>query len=112
TVLTDATRKSLGKGSNEAKLYAARARNMTPFVRAFGGPPGTAEDFDASIEQALFLSNGPLVRSWLAPRAGNLTARLSALSGDALAEELYLSVLSRRPDAGERGEVAEFLKGR
>jgi hypothetical protein len=112
TGLTDVTRKSLGKGANEAKLYAALARNMTPFVRAFGGAPGTAEDFDATIDQALFLSNGALVRSWLAPRAGNLTARLSTLSGDALAEELYLSVLSRRPDAEERREVAEFLKGR
>ena len=31
TGLTDATRKSLGKGANEAKLYSALARNMTPF---------------------------------------------------------------------------------
>ena len=45
---------------------------------------------------------------WLA----NLAAMLKKLSGDALAEELYLSIFSRLPDAEERRETAEFLARR
>jgi hypothetical protein len=112
TGLTDSQRLALGKGATEANLYARLAGNAAPFVTAFGGPPGRAEGFDARVDQALFLANGPVVRSWLAPRPGNLTSRLAALKGDALAEELYLSVLTRRPDAEERQEVTDFLAAR
>jgi hypothetical protein len=81
-------------------------------VRAFAGPPGAA-GFDATIDQALFVANGALIRGLLAPRPGNLIARLVALpTADAVAEELYLSVLTRLPEADERREVAEFLAGR
>ena len=58
------------------------------------------------------MSNGPIVRGWLTPRPGNLVARLQKLPGDAVAEELYLSVLTRLPDAEERRDVAEFLARR
>jgi hypothetical protein len=37
-------------------------------------------------------------------------SRLSALTGDALAEELYLCVLTRKPDADERRRVAVHLE--
>src|SRR5262249_56390524 len=73
---------------------------------------GAPASFEATSDQALFLANGPTVRSWLAPRSGNLTARLAALTGDAVAEELYLSVLTRWPDAEERQEVAAYLAAR
>jgi hypothetical protein len=113
TGLTDAERQALGKGANEAALYARLAGNVAPFVKAFGGPAGKAEEPDARLEQALFLANGPTVRGWLAPRPGNLIDRLSRLAGpDAVAEELYLSVLTRLPDAEERREVADFLTRR
>jgi hypothetical protein len=109
TGLTDSTRLALGKGATETTLYAQLASNVVPFVRTFGGAPGTPQNFDARLDQALFLANGPLVRSWLVPRAGNLTFRLEKLKGDALADELYLSVLTRLPEAEERKEVAVFL---
>ncbi len=112
TGLTDSTRMSLGKGATEAAVYARQAPGVGPFVTAFGSQAGHAEGFDARVDQALFLANGALVRSWLAPRAGSLTFRLAPLKGDALADELYLSVLTRRPDADERREVAEFLSSR
>jgi hypothetical protein len=113
TGLTDAERLALGKGATEAVLHARLAGNLTPFVQAFGARPGHPEAFDARVDQALFLANGPLVRSWLAPRPGNLTFRLAKLAGaDAVAEEVYLSVLTRLPEAEERKEVADFLAGR
>src|SRR5262249_36335369 len=75
TGLTDNMRQALGKGANEATLYARLSGNLTPFINAFGSAPGTAEGFDSRVDQALFLSNGALLRSWLAPRPGALTAR-------------------------------------
>ena len=85
---------------------------MTPFVQQFGGSPGQAASFEARMEQALFVANGTLVRGWLADRPGSLVNRLAKLKGDAVAEELYLSVFTRLPDAEEKKEVAEFLRGR
>jgi hypothetical protein len=105
TGVTRATRQALGKGATEAALYGRLSVNVPTFVRTFGSPAGAAETFDARLDQALFLANGPTVRGWL----GNLSARLRPLSGEALADELYLSVLSRLPDAEERRETAAFL---
>jgi hypothetical protein len=112
TGLVDAERKALGPKSTEAALEARLAPGVAPFVRAFANPPGTPASFDATLDQALFLANGALVRTWLTPRPGNLVDRLSSLSGEAVAEELYLSVLTRRPTADERHVVADFLARR
>jgi hypothetical protein len=113
TGLTDAERQALGKNATEAALYARLSGNVAPFIQSFGGSPGKAEEFDARLEQALFLANGTMLRGWLAPRAGNLTDRLLHLAtADAVAEEVYLSVLTRLPSDEERKEVADFLTAR
>jgi hypothetical protein len=113
TGLTDAERQALGKKATEAALYTRLAGNAAPVVKAFAGQSGKPQEFDASLDQALFLANGPTVRGWLSPRPGNLTDRLSRLTNpDALAEELYLSVFTRLPSAEERKEVVDFLAHR
>jgi hypothetical protein len=113
TGLTDAERLTLGKSATEAALHARLSANEAPFVKTFGNPPGQAQDFDARLDQALFLSNGSIVRGWLAPRSGNLIHRLTLLTNtDALTEELYLSVFTRLPSAEERKEAADFLASR
>lgn len=112
TGLTDVTKAGLGKAASEPAVYSRLAPNVTPFVRAFGSPAGTAASFDARMDQALFLANGPTVRNWLAPRPGSLLGRLQKLSGEPLVEELYLSTLTRLPDADERQEALAFLARR
>jgi len=114
TGVTDAARLNLGgPKATEAALYGQLSRNVAPFLTTFANPPGTPPSFDATIDQALFLANGSLVRSWLAPARGNLTDRLLAAStAGALAEELYLSVFSRLPTAEELKETTDFLAGR
>jgi hypothetical protein len=112
TGLTDAERQALGDKATDAALVARLGGNGAPFVRAFAGPPGSTETFDARMEQALFLSNGPLLRGWLAPRPGNLTDRLARLQGVALADELYLSVFTRLPNSEERQDVTDYLANR
>jgi len=81
------------------------------FAAVFGNSEGEPEvGFQPSMTHALFLMNDKLVLDWLKPHEGGLVARLSKLSGDAVADELYLSVLTRMPDAAERKEVASYLE--
>jgi hypothetical protein len=112
TGVVETNRLALGKSATEAALNARLTANVTPFVQKFASPQGQAQSFDARMDQALFLANGALVRSWLVDRPGSLVNRLAKLKGDALAEELYLSVFSRQPDAEEKKEAADFLKQR
>jgi uncharacterized protein DUF1549/uncharacterized protein DUF1553 len=84
---------------------------QTKFVRAFAGPRREPEDeFNPSLKAALFVLNDDTVLAWLTPRPGNLIDRLMKLdNADQIADELYLSVLTRRPTAEERQDVADYL---
>jgi hypothetical protein len=98
----------------ERRLYERLAPSLGEFVNLFGGPPGSpAQGFQATVHQALFFDNGGTIRSWLAPSGNNLLARAAAL-GDAAAqvEELYLTVLTRRPDDAERTVAVDALNAR
>ncbi len=112
TGLADAERKALGDKLNEQSLHDRLVGNVGTIVTRFAGVAGQPEQgFQATMDQALFLTNGNLVRSWLDPRTGNLMDRLVQTKElDALADELYLSVLTRRPTVEERSEVIGFLK--
>lgn len=81
------------------------------FEAVFGNPPGEPEvEFQPSITHALFLMNDKAFLHWLAPRPGNLVDRLTRIEDPAaLAEELYLSVLTRLPEREEKAEVAAHL---
>jgi hypothetical protein len=111
TGLTDAERRSLGDKLTEPALHDRLAGQLQPVVNTFSGLPGQPYEFQATIHQALFLSNGSAVRSWLARRPGNLLDRLLT-KPEEVAEELYLSVLTRRPVEEERVLVRDYLSGR
>ena len=93
-------------------LPADIAETMLLMTSVFGNPPGEAEvDFAPAVGHSLYLMNEPLLQSWLKPRSGNLVDRLEKLKEPAkVAEELYLSVLTRLPSDEETTEVAEYLK--
>jgi hypothetical protein len=111
TGMTDAERAALGKSATEAALYPRVARQVAPLINTFASQPGTPQQFVPTLDQALFFANGPLLRGWLVPRPNNLVGRLSKLTdANALAEEAYLSVLTRQPTAEERKELADYLK--
>ncbi|HXG08232.1 MAG TPA: DUF1553 domain-containing protein [Gemmataceae bacterium] len=91
---------------NKGTAEAARAK----FVKAFANPEREPEEeFNPSLKAALFVLNDDLVLSWLTPQPGNLIDRLSKLEDSQVAEELYLSVLTRRPTVEEQAEVADYL---
>jgi hypothetical protein len=98
----------------EKAVHAKLAGSVTIFVQLMGNSAGAPQsDFFATVDQALFLANGGVVKSWLAPSGENLTARLLALPDNkALADELYLSVFCRKPTDAEVAEVNTYLAAR
>ena len=82
------------------------------FLKAFANPPMEPEgEFAPSLRAALFLMNDADLLKLLDSQPENLLTRLKALdSPEAVADELYVSILSRRPVSDEITEVTEQLK--
>lgn len=80
------------------------------FLKAYANPPREPEDeVTASLRAALFLRNDESLLELLKPAPGNLVSRLTESPADEVAEELYLSVLTRQPSADESATVATVL---
>jgi hypothetical protein len=95
----------------EQRTHNAIRGELNSFVGLYGTLQG--EDFQATVNQALFFGNGSVVQGWLAASAGSLTDRLAKTEdGAALAEELYLSILTRLPTQEEKDDVAAYLADR
>ncbi len=110
----DAAKLAARRTQVQQAAYAKLKGNVGNFVRLFGAGAGQPQqDFFATVDQALFFSNGNEVRSWLAPSGTNLTARLVKLEEPkALTEELFLSILTRRPADSEVADVTQYLAAR
>lgn len=112
----DARRKALRPALIEEAVYTRLAPNVGTFVGQFGGVAGQPQDAAeaaSTVDQALFIINGEPIKSWLNPAPGWLVGRLNALADpSAVADELYLSLLSRRPTQEERAEIADYLARR
>jgi hypothetical protein len=108
-------RQALGDKFTEAALHEKLVGYEQRFVQLFGGEPGhPRESFESTTDQVLFLANDAMVANLLKPRGGNLAERLLKLSADnplAIADELFLSALSRRPTAEDVQDVTGFLAG-
>lgn len=88
--------------------------NEDQFVRLFGNSAGQPQsDFFATADQALYFENAGALRSWTQPSGNNLAARLVKLTApETIAEELYLSTLTRLPDAGEAADLTQLIAAR
>lgn len=98
----------------EQSAHNALAGEIASFigVLAPGSGPGITE-YQSTVQEALFLKNGPKVSAWAKPSGGNLAERLLKLATPAeMADELYLSVLTRRPTSEEAELVAKHMIGR
>jgi Protein of unknown function (DUF1549)/Protein of unknown function (DUF1553) len=95
----------------EQKTYDKLKSDVRAFVRMYGAGPGQPQnDFFATADQALFVSNGGSINGWLAPSDGNVSQRMVAENDPSkAAEDLYLTVLSRPPTADESADVARMF---
>ncbi|HTI49596.1 MAG TPA: DUF1553 domain-containing protein, partial [Planctomycetaceae bacterium] len=110
---TDVHRASLGEKLTEESLFTALAGYEQRFTHLFGGDPGhPPEGFESTADQVLFLANDPAIVNFLQQKNGNLTDRLLKLPEDnpqAIADELYLSALTRKPTADDVEDVRGYL---
>ena len=111
----DAHRLALGDKANEQALVEKLAGYESRFVQLFGGEPGKPPaTFEATADQSLFLANDPAITQMVRPKAGNTVDRLLKLPADnipAIAEELYLSTLTRLPTPEDLADVQALLAG-
>jgi hypothetical protein len=112
TGAADAERLVLGKNLTDAALHAKLVGTVPPFRSMFGTRPGEPEEgFAATLDQTLFLKHGAVIRNLIGRRNGNLLDRTAKLTDPAaVADELFLSVFTRRPTADEAQDIAEALK--
>jgi hypothetical protein len=104
----DPKRRQLSESLVERHIHDKLKGNVSQFVAIYGSSPGENESgFEATVQQALFVSNGPLVQGWIKSGLAPRLARLDDVHE--LADELYLSTLSRLPDDEERLAVTEYL---
>lgn len=96
---------------SDAKHESSLTKLSERFVKAFALPAREPEvEHAPSVKAALFLLNDSVVLSWLTPQDGNLADRLQKIvEPDQLAEELYVSVVTRLPSEDERKLVREHL---
>ena len=95
-----------------SQIHEIMRGNVAGFTSLYGGSAGPGQDdFFASVDQALFAANGGSVIGWAG--GGQLIGRLMPLTEPkAVAEEIYLSVLTRRPTDAEVAETAAQLTAR
>ena len=81
--------------------------NIATFVKLFGGAAGEVQtEFYTTADQALYFANGTNLRGWIT----TLSSRLNVITeSKAMAEELYLSILTRRPANEEIAAVEAYL---
>ena len=87
---------------------------QTRFDKALANPPREPEvEHSPTVKAALFLMHDANVIAWVKPDGENLASRLMKLEDPAaLADELYVAVLSRPPAADEKQAVADYLAGK
>ena len=83
---------------------------QTQFLKAFGQPPRESpcaceRSDEPTVDQALQMLNGPVVAKLVSAAPD----RYGKLPDAGLAEEMYLSTLSRMPTETEKGRVAAYL---
>jgi hypothetical protein len=91
-------------GHSEKELRAA-------FVKQF--PDLFPPEYNATLQQAMFFSNSPLLDELLAPRDGNLSSQLLALkTNGSRVREAFAAVYGREPARDELRECTGYLAKR
>lgn len=114
-----AKRNAAAESQDAEPAWKRRFTELAPLERqaqkmaaVFVGLPGQADgDFEPVVDQALHLLNSPTMLPLLQNEPSTLLKRLMACAEpEPLADELYLSVLSRRPEAEEVALVRGVLE--
>jgi len=106
--ITDEEKSKVTQIAVQGEMLNQLRGSVGQFVGQFGGLSG--EEFQATVNQALFLGNSPTVNNWLAAAGDTLVGRLNGIEKpEAIADQLCLAVLSRPATLDEQREIANFL---
>lgn len=93
-------------GVKESESPGLRAK----FHKAFDNQPREPEDeISPSLKSTLFILNDESLLNLFQPRPGSLVERSSRWPDAAVAEELYIAILTRKPTAEESAAVLKVL---
>jgi len=98
----------LAAGLTNAPPSNALVKGREKFADVF--PELFSVEYTATLKQALFLSNNPMLEDALRPESGGTASRLLTLASPReRARAAFVSVLGREPDASERNRAADYL---
>ncbi len=96
-------------GTNGAAASGAESTLRQAFIRQF--PDVFPAEYNATLQQAMFLSNSPLFDALLHPQDGNLMSRLESIQEPKeRVRQTFVEVLGRDPDPVERDESLRYLE--
>lgn len=95
----------------EQRVFDKLKGVLPTFVATYAAGAGQPQnDFFATVDQALFISNGEMVNNWFAPSGTNVSGRMVAEKDLAkAASDLYLTVLNRPASVEESADVTRVL---
>lgn len=108
-----AQKKFQGKTAEEIVAEVEELKKLQElFIKTFANPPKEPEhEFAPTVKAALFVLNDNRVLQIFKQRDGNLIDRLAKMSDNKqVAEELFLSVLSRKPTPRDVTDVVAYLE--
>ena len=95
-------------GTHGTVAGVAESTLRQAFIRQF--PDVFPPEYNATLQQAMFLSNSPLFDALLQPRDGNLLSRLEAIQDPKQrVQQTFDAILGRAPDRGEMDESLRYL---
>ncbi len=103
-----ATAKTESEASEDA-FQLRMVPQMAPLIHELKSQPGAVEEFDARLDQALFLGNNGHIRNLIA--SGNLEQRAMALTDpEVICNLLYRSVLTRNATREEQDDWRPLIQ--
>jgi hypothetical protein len=102
------------RGNGSPRQLFGRDKPEAEFVAVFEGTPGGPLDSQASMQQALAMMNGKFVEEATSPENSPILAAVSGGKSSRKAsrqiEELFLAVLSRKPQPEERARLVKYVE--
>jgi hypothetical protein len=100
-------------GDGSAKLIGSSDTDALRQALIVAFPGMFDVEYNATLQQAMFLTNNSLFNGMLKPKDENLTARLLKLSDSAQrVKTAFAEILGRAPEDGELSAAVTFLDGR
>ena len=95
------------------KVQAKIASLENEFIKLYAAGAGQVQtDFFATIDQALYFTNGSRIKGWVNSNSYLSGRLIKTESASEIAEQLYISLLNRRPTEQEAKQVSEYLTAR